>query len=448
MERAMSSVDATAIGARLERLPITALHKKVFVLVAIGMFFEGFDIYIAASVLGAAYNSGFSTLAQNGLFISITFVGMTIGALVTGVWGDRLGRRVTYQINLALFGLASLASAFAPSMEIVIALRFLMGLGLGAENVVGYSIMAEFFPARHRGRWSGMICTVLTAGLPASALLAWLLVPAFGWRIMFVLGSVGAFLAWYLCRGLPESPRWLASVGRGDEADAIVSKFEQAAGTSAPLTEASSPAVATASNVFQNPYFTRLVVGCVSLMVVNTLIYGFVTWLPTFFVGQGESIARSVGYALLMAVGGPIGSTIGAISADQLGRKTTIVGAAVAALILSATFAISTNLSVMAAVGFLLTIPIYALVAALFAVYVPELFPTSIRLQGVGICNAFGRSASILVPLFIGPLFVGYGVAGVLVLMAAALSALIVTVALLGIETQPKRVEGGIEALA
>ncbi|HMG51802.1 MAG TPA: MFS transporter, partial [Inquilinus sp.] len=117
----MSSVTAGAtIGARLDRLPVSAFHRKVFGLVAVGMFFEGFDIYIAASVLGAAYKSGFSTLAQNGLFISMTFVGMTLGAFLTGFLGDRYGRRRTYQLNLIVFGAAAIASAFAPDMETLI----------------------------------------------------------------------------------------------------------------------------------------------------------------------------------------------------------------------------------------------------------------------------------------------------------------------------------------
>ena len=307
----MASVGtSTAIGARLDRLPITRLHRKVFGLVAIGMFFEGFDIYIAASVLGSAYKSGFSTLAQNGLFISVTFIGMTLGALLTGLWGDKFGRRFTYQVNLTLFGVASLASAFAPNMESLIALRFVMGLGLGAENVVGYSIMTEFFPAKVRGRWSGMICTLVTAGLPVSALLAWLLVPAFGWRVMFVLGGIGALIAWFLRRSLPESPRWLALVGREAEADALVADFEREASLQGALTPSdpvSKPVMPLATgSLFREPFLSRLIVGCVSLMVVNTLIYGFITWLPTFFVGQGESIARSTGFALLMSVGGPL----------------------------------------------------------------------------------------------------------------------------------------------
>jgi putative MFS transporter len=290
-----------------------------------------------------------------------------------------------------------------------------------------------------------MICTLVTSGLPVSALLAWLLVPAFGWRVMFVLGGVGALIAWFLRRSLPESPRWLASVGREAEADALVADFEREAslqGTMTPSDPVSKPGMPLATgSLFREPFLSRLIVGCVSLMVVNTLIYGFITWLPTFFVGQGESIARSTGFALLMSVGGPLGSTMGAISADTFGRKPTIIGAAAGAILLCAAFSLSDNSFLTAAIGFLLTIPIYVLVAALFAVYIPELFPTEFRLRGVGICNAAGRSASIIVPLFVGPVFAHYGVSGVLAIMGVALLIMIGVVASLGIEPGRKGIE-------
>jgi putative MFS transporter len=432
-------MSAINVGGRLDRLPLTRLHRKVFYLVGVGMFFEGFDIYIAASVLGATYKTGFSTLAENGLFISTTFVGMTLGALLTGFLGDRYGRRFTYQLNLLIFGAAALASVFAPDMTTLIALRFLMGLGLGAEVVVGYSIMAEFFPARIRGRWSGMISTIVTAGLPVSALLAWLLVPTFGWRVMFLLGAVGATVAWYLRRGLPESPRWLVVMGREGEAEAIVSSFEQEAGfdfASRPPASQDTIVAQLTADLFRRPLLPNLIVGCVSLMVANTLIYGFVIWLPTFFVGQGNSIARSTGFALLMALGGPIGSALGALAADYLGRKRTIVVVSCLAVILSAAFVFSGTSPVVPVIGFFLTIPIYILVAVLFAVYVPELFPTALRLRGVGICNAFGRSASIIVPLLSGPLFTNFGIPGVLAMMSSALLAMCIVVVALGTETR------------
>jgi len=427
---------------------VTQLHRKVFNLIAVGMFFEGFDIYIAASVLGATYKSGFSTLEQNGFFISMTFVGMTLGALLTGFLGDRYGRQFTYQLNLIVFGVASLASAVAPNMTTLIALRFLMGLGLGAEVVVGYSMMAEFFPARIRGKWSGMMCTLVTAGLPVSAFLAWLLVPTFGWRIMFLLGAVGSFVAWFLRRELPESPRWLVVMGRDAEADALVSRFEREAGftsTSNLLPTHEAIVSHATGDLFQSPFLASLIVGCVSLMVANSVIQGFVVWLPTFFVGQGVSIARSTGFALLMSLGGPIGSALGALAADYLGRKLTIVAVSYLAIVLSLVFALSGTSPVMPLIGFLLTIPIYLLVAVLFAIYIPELFPTALRLRGVGICNAVGRSASIIVPLLIGPLFANLGIAGVLAVMSSALLAMCVVVIALGTETRVQRLSVATE---
>src|SRR6202034_3192757 len=138
-----SSVNA---GARLDRLPIGPFHRRIMMLIGIGMFFDGFDIYLAGTVLGVTLKSGFSTLPQNALFISSTFVGMMLGSFAAGFLGDRYGRRFTYQFNLLIFGLASLAATFAPDMTTLNILRFVMGLGLGAEIVVGYSTMTEFVP--------------------------------------------------------------------------------------------------------------------------------------------------------------------------------------------------------------------------------------------------------------------------------------------------------------
>src|SRR6201988_138002 len=128
-ETMTSSVNA---GARLDRLPISSFHYRVFWLVGAGMFFDGYDLYVAGGVLASAIQTKFSTLPQNLQFISLTFVGMTIGSLVTGFVGDIFGRRFTYQINLLIFGLASLAAAFAQDMNPLIISRFVHVRGLGA----------------------------------------------------------------------------------------------------------------------------------------------------------------------------------------------------------------------------------------------------------------------------------------------------------------------------
>src|SRR5215475_3013952 len=222
-------------GARLDRLPIGSFHYGIFWLVGAGMFFDGYDLYVGTNVLPAALQSGFSTPGLNADFISKTFLGMTIGALVTGFIGDRYGRRLTYQVNLVIFGLASLAAAAAPDMTALNWLRFVMGLGLGAEIVVGYSTLTEFVPPQSRGRWLAFMSFLVVCGLPITALLGYLIIPTYGWRPMFVIAGIGALVVWYLRKAMPESPRWLEAQGRAAEAEALMQAIEQEASKSGPL---------------------------------------------------------------------------------------------------------------------------------------------------------------------------------------------------------------------
>src|ERR1700710_3047000 len=218
---------AVNAGARLDRLPISSFHCRIFWLVGAGMFFDGYDLYIAGGVLASTVQTKFATAGQVPQFVSLTFVGMTLGALVTGFIGDRMGRRFTYQINLLIFGLASLAAAFAQDMNQLIACRFVQGLGLGAEIVVGYSTLTEFVPPRTRGRWLSMMVLLVVAGFPITALLGYLIIPVFGWRPMFVIAGIGSLIVWYLRKSLPESPRWLESQGRAAEAEALMQSIEK-----------------------------------------------------------------------------------------------------------------------------------------------------------------------------------------------------------------------------
>jgi putative MFS transporter len=437
---------AVNAGARLDRLPMSGFHRRIMWLIGIGMFFDGFDIYVASTVLGATLHSGFSTLQQNALFVSATFVGMTIGSLATGFLGDHFGRRFTYQANLMLFGLASIASAFSPHMTFLIGCRFLMGIGLGAENVVGYSTLTEFVPPKERGRQQGLMAVFVVTGLPVSAIAGVLLVPVFGWRAMFVLGGLGAITVWYARKKLPESPRWLAATGRDREAEQLLQRIEAEVEAERGKLPPPSPAPARVfsrsfSSLFEPALLPRFILGCILLIVINTLIYGFITWLPTFFVKQGLNISRSLTFTMVMALGAPIGSAIGALTADRLGRKHTIIGASILAIAFGAIYPFVHAPALLITVGFLLTVPIYVLVALLFGIYVPELFPTEIRLRASGLCNTFGRAATIATPFAVVALFGSYGVTGVLALMISLLLLQIVAVAGWGIEPKGRGLE-------
>ena len=415
-------------------------------LIGIGMFFDGFDIYVAATVLGGTLRSGFSTMGQNAEFVSVTFLGMMLGSFLTGFLGDRYGRRFTFQANLAIFGLASIAATFSPSMTVLILLRFVMGVGLGAENVVGYATMTEFVPPQARGKWLGIISVFVVAGLPVTALLGTLIIPRFGWRIMFMLGGLGALIVWQLRKALPESPRWLESVGRTQEADAILRAIEDEVslhhGPLKPPADSSLAIPSRSLRMLLGPVLLpRMIVGATTLIVVNTLIYGFVTWLPTFFVQAGRSIASSLGYSLVMSLGAPIGSVIGASTADSWGRKPTILGASLLTIVIGGIYPFVRDPRELLIAGFLLTIPIFVLVTLLFAIYIPELFPTEVRMRASGICNTFGRGATIVTPFIVVALFKSHQIGGVLALMIGLLVVQIVVVLIFGVEPKKRRLE-------
>jgi putative MFS transporter len=184
-----------------------------------------------------------------------------------------------------------------------------------------------------------------------------------------------------------------------------------------------------------------MIVGATTLIVVNTLIFGFITWLPTFFVQAGRSIASSLGNSLVMSLGAPLGSAIGASTADSWGRKPTILGASLLTIVIGSIYPFVSNPRVLLGVGFLLTIPIYILVTLLFAIYIPELFPTEIRMRASGICNTFGRGATILTPFIVVALFRSYNVGGVLAFMIALLIVQIVVVLMFGVEPKKRGLE-------
>ena len=433
-------------GARLDRLPTSSFHRRIMGLIAIGMFFDGFDVYLAATVLGATLHSGFSTFAQNAQFVSVTFLGMMLGSFLTGFLGDRYGRRFTYQANLAVFGLASVAAAFAPSMNILILLRGIMGLGLGAEIVVGFGTLTEFVPPQARGRWLGALSVTVVSSLPISALASTLIIPRFGWRIMFVIGGLGALIVWYLRKQMPESPRWLESVGRDEEAELLLQQIEsEVVRSRGPLPPPVQQEIARPSRALSSllspQLLTRMIVGTVTLVTANTLIYGFVSWLPSFFVQEGRSIAASFAYSLIITIGAPVGSAIGAFTADSWGRKRAIVGASVLTIVLGLIYPFVSNAVLLPVAGLALMIPIYVQVTLLFAIYVPELFPTEVRMRASGICNTLGRGATIVTPFLVVALFGAYGVRGVLALMIGLLIVQIFVVQQFGVEPKKRRLE-------
>ncbi len=434
-------------GARLDRLPVSRFHWKMLALIAAGALVDAFDVYLAGGVLAAMAKEGFSTLPQNAAFLSATFFGMFIGAALAGLIGDRFGRRASYQGNLLLFGVASIAAVFAPNIETLIVLRFIMGVGLGAELVIAAGTLGEFIPPSHRGRWAALLSLIIATGLPLASWTGYYVIPALGWRWMFGIAGVAALVIWGLRKSMPESPRWLESVGRADEAErtlaAIEAEVQQQRGALAPVARVQSVTVAPAplKELFSAGLLPRLAVASILIVTINVSVYGFIVWVPTFFVQQGLTVTKSLGYTTAMTMGALAGSVLAVLVADRVTRVQALVASSLTVIALGAVYAQMTSAEAIIGVGFLMVSAIYFLVSIGQFGFVPELFPTRYRLRGAGFASMLGRGAAIGTPFLTLGMYSSYGLKGVLGAVSALLVAVIVAVLMLRVETSKASLE-------
>ena len=206
--------------------------------------------------------------------------------------------------------------------------------------------------------------------------------------------------------------------------------------------EAAAPeAGGSVAELFSKELISRTLVGSLIIIVLTTVIYGFIAWLPTFFVKQGMSVVTSLGFTTLMSFGGPVGAVIGMVVGDKLNRKTSIVAFCLVAALFGLAYPFAASPIMVAGIGFCLVTTILILVALTFALYIPETFPTRLRLRGTGVCNAAGRLTSIVTPYIIVAVFAAHGVFGVVVILAGALIVGGLVVALFGVETRGKPLE-------
>jgi putative MFS transporter len=264
---------------------------------------------------------------------------------------------------------------------------------------------------------------------------------------MFVIAGVGSLIVWYLRKNLPESPRWLESQGRTAEAEALMQSIETEAADGKPLPPAVTPAAVpqvAASDMLKPPLLQRMIVGSWVLITINTLIFGFVIFLPQFFLRQGLTIANSLAYTLVLSAASLVGCALGAYLSDAIGRRWSIIGASVVTIIsgyIYARFNAASDPTIVLSVGFVLIVAIYVQTALLFGVYTTELFPTEIRLRANGICNTLGRGATVVSPFVVGALMASYQLPGVVWLMIGLVVVQIVVVWAWGVEPRNRGLE-------
>jgi putative MFS transporter len=410
------ATSGAAVLARLERLPLSPWHLKMRIIVGVATFFDAFDALTIAYVVPVIAPAWQLSSGQIGGLISAGFVGQLFGAIVLGAAAERFGRKKILILSVLIFGIMSLACAFAWSFQSLLVLRVLQGIGLGGEVPVAATYISEIAQSKNRGRFVLMFELVFPAGLTAAGLIGAWMVPTYGWQSMFYLGAAPALVAFAAACFLPESPRWLAARQMNPQAEAamrfIEERVEQSSGKKLPPIV---PAIASVEyrapsllDLFGGRYLSRTLVLWTCWFATYLVNYSLATWLPSLYRSVFKMpLDLALRYGLTTSIVGLAGAALCALLIDKVGRKPWFIGSfigAAAALITLWAIGPSTAERVLVA-GSVAYFFISSLSIALY-LYTPELYPTRNRAVGVSVATAWLRIASIIGPTVIG-LFVG-----------------------------------------
>jgi len=443
----MATTQPVTVSSALDGLPVTRWHWRLVVFVGLGSFFDLYEVFLGgvlAPVLATEFKLG--TLGK-AMVIAAGFAGMFVGANVLSVVADRLGRRRVFILNLLVYSLFSLAAAFSPNVETFLVLRFLAGIGLGAELVLVDTYLAEFVPARVRGRMTAWAYTIGFLGVPLAALLGGKLVAHHqllgidGWRWLLVFGGLGAVFVLVVRTILPESPRWLESRGRYAEAHEVVASVmaKVAPGTALPerlpantsRADEDARSVAEVLRIAFRDYRKRTVMLVIFQVLQTVAYYGFGTLAPLVLVSKGFEVTQSLGYAALTFAGYPLGSLLSIPLVERFERKHLIIVSALGIAVCGIVFAAADHVAVIVAAGFLLT-AVSNVFSNAFHIYQAEIFPTAIRSTASGICYSLSRATSTVLPFVAVPALAMLGPVAVFSGSAALIILLCLDVGLLG----------------
>lgn len=419
---------------RLDRLPVTRAHTKLLTGSGIGWALDAMDVGLIGFIMAALTKHWGLSHTATSWVASVGFIGMALGATLGGLLADRFGRRHVFAVTLLVYGLATGAAALSTGLVMLLVLRFIIGLGLGAELPVASTLVAEFSPRAVRGRMVVLLEAFWAVGWIVAAMIGTLVVPLGdnGWRWAFAVGVIPALYAIVVRMHLPESVRFLESRGRHTEAEATVRDFETSE-PSARFLQASSRTSGgrvldeqqqdaaiigdavhdePVTGIWSAPMRARTAAFWTVWFCINLSYYGAFTWIPSILASNGYSLVKSFTFTLIITVAQLPGYACAAWLIEKWGRRLTLTAFLVGSACAAGLYGLADAGWQIIAAGCLLSFFNLGAWGALYAVG-PELYPTPLRATGTGAATGFGRIASIIAPLIVPPLLV-FGGTGIL----------------------------------
>ncbi|WP_316397098.1 MFS transporter [Bradyrhizobium sp. 33ap4] len=437
------------IAARLERLPLTSYQRWIFGIIATAWFFDSMDLAALTFVLGSIRQTFGLSTAETGLLSSMSFLGMFAGAASAGLLADRFGRARVFQVSMIFWGLGSLCCGLSTTATALGASRLLLGFGMGMEFPVAQSMVSEIMPARNRGRYIAFLEGFWPLGFIASGLLTYFVLQVADWRWVFILQAIPAVFVLVVRRFVPESPRWLASHGYSERAEATVRDIEsrvrdRLGGKELPpvVRQVAAPAseVTGLRTLFSGIYAKRTTMLWTLWFFALLGFYGLTTWLGALLQAKGFPITKSVFYTILISLAGIPGFLVSAWLVESWGRKATLVMNLLCGAIACHFYGSAADQTQLIIAGLCMQFFLFGMWSALYA-YTPELYPTHVRATGTGFASAVGRIGSLIGPYVIGVILPAAGQGGVFALGAGAFVVAALAVLLLGEETRGRTLE-------
>jgi MFS transporter, putative metabolite:H+ symporter len=446
---------AALIAARIDRLPPCGPIWSWLAIISFGAFFEIYETALTTLLAPLLVKAGVFRTGSGGLmglpdlatFGFATFFGLFVGSILFAAIADRVGRRPVFTYSLVWYAIATLVMAMQTQALAICVWRLIAAIGVGAQIVAIDAYISEMMPKAIRGRGFAFSKAIQYSAVPLAGILATVLAKKMvvgieGWRLMLLLPSVGAALIWWVRRGLPESPRWLAEHGRVAEAEAILIEIEARVGRSigGPLAPP-EPVAATPSDaqggyfaLFHGQMLRRTVLLIVSSSVITVAYFGFGSWLPSLLQARGVEVTKSLAYTALIAFSYPLAPYSFSWFADRIERKWQIVIGAGITVVAGLLFSVQTAAAGWIACALLITIA-NNLASYAIHTYRSELFPTALRARGIGLVYSIDRLVAAFNSYLIGFILVQAGVTGVLVFISGAMVVAILVIGVFGPRT-------------
>lgn len=359
-----------------------------------GMFIDGFVFAsVAAALAGGAMSRDIGVTATWSALISAsTLIGTFFGGLFLGYVTDKLGRRPMFTIDLSVFLACSVLMFFVTAPWHIFALGLVMGLAVGADYSIGSPLLAEFAPSARRGNYLGILEILWNVGYVVAYLVGYVINTTWpgAWHITLAASAVPAVLCLLARHGLPESPRWLMSKGRREEAVAIIERDLDTTTDSEDF-HAEQPEKTRYRDLFSPAYLRRSIFACTFWICIVLPYFALTFFQPTVLtaIGLGDSALAG---ALLGTVIALLGAATGWWLIDRVGRRTILIwpmfGCALALFLVSLGHLLPIWLGTVCFFGYLYS---YGIMSILSGVYPEEVFPTAIRTSGVGLASSASR---------------------------------------------------------